>query len=173
MVGRTAVTAIDELLAKQTIYELCATYMHGLDRLQMDVVRGVFHDDATTDYGNYEGGPDGFIDYARAFLETLRGTHHLMGQALIDVDKDVAFGEVYFQAFHRVPGDPDEDLFISGRYVDRYERRSGAWRIAHRTLLTDWARRETAADQSMRPGYVRGARGDDDLANRRVELRQR
>lgn len=168
---------LDELLAKQEISELCATYMHGLDRLQMDVVRSVFHDDATTDYGTYTGSPDGFVEYALDFLQTVRSTQHLMGQAQIDVEGDIAFGEIYFQAHHRVPrGSPrqgDRDLFIAGRYVDRYERRGSAWKIAHRTLLTDWARSDAVSDQTMRPGYLRGARGIDDLANRRGELRSR
>ena len=41
---------LDELLAKQEITDLVGTYMRGLDRLDRELLRSTFHDDATTDY---------------------------------------------------------------------------------------------------------------------------
>ena len=34
---------------------------------------------------------------------------------------------------------------VNSRYVDRFERRDGDWRIAHRVALTDSARTNTVA----------------------------
>ncbi len=166
---------IEQLLIKQQIQDLCADYAHGIDRLQMSRVRSVFFDDATTHYDGYSGDPDGFVTFAYDFLKDLVSTHHFLGQIKVDIDGDVAFGEVYFQAFHRIARKRgDEDLVIAGRYIDRYEQRAGIWRIAHRTLLTDWTRRTPAADTTPAPPLdTQGRRGDADLANRPEELRAR
>lgn len=66
----------------------------------------------------------------------------------IDLQGEEAFGEVYYQAFHRVKNKAGEqrDLFISGRYVERYERRDGIWKTPYRSELVDWVREEAAAD---------------------------
>ena len=90
------------------------------------------------------------------------------------MEGDIAFGEIYFQAFHRIVQDgAEQDLFISGRYVDRYERRAGVWKIAHRSELVDWARTEPAADDWLKatPEVLVGHRGDADLSNQRNRLR--
>ena len=71
---------IEDLLAKQEIVELSGTYMHGLDRLHRESLRGVFHDDATTDYGFFQGGPDDFVDMAFGALSDHDDNHHMLGQ---------------------------------------------------------------------------------------------
>ena len=168
---------IEDLLAKQEIAELSGTYMHGLDRLHRESLRGVFHDDATTDYGFFQGGPDDFVDMAFGALSDHDDNHHMLGQINIRLDGEVAFGEVYFQAFHRVTNEAGEkeDLFISGRYVDRYEQRNGVWKIAHRSEVNDWARTEPAADTYFQSNTasLRGARFPDDLICDVEKLRKR
>jgi len=133
---------------KIEIADLSSNYMRGLDRLDAETERSVFWDDAYCAYGIYEGGPDGFIEYCQAGLATHAANHHFIGQVNIELDGNEAFGEVYYQAFHRVKNDAgeDRDLFISGRYVDRYERRDEVWKIAYRSELVDWVREVAAAD---------------------------
>ena len=167
---------VDELLAKQEIADLVATYMRGLDRLDRELLRSTFHDDATTDYGFFQGGPDAFADMAYNALREHLANHHMIGQTLIDVEGDVAFGEIYFQAFHRIVADGEErDLFISGRYVDRYEKRDGVWKIAFRSEVNDWARNDPATDDyfTATPDSLRGARKPDDASYQRDALRTR
>ena len=163
------------LADKQEIYELSCTYMRGQDRLDPETHRSVFWDDAWCSYGIYEGGPDGFVEFAQKALAPHRGNHHMIGQVQIDVQGDEAFGEVYYQAFHRlIASDGSErDLFISGRYVDRYERRDGVWKIAYRSELVDWARDEPAADASFRNSrMLAGARKPDDALYDRERMRE-
>ena len=165
---------LDVLLSRQEIYDLSCRYLRAQDRLMPELHRSVFWDDATTDYGFYRGGPDGFVAFAQNALKDHRANHHMMGQALIEMEGDVAFGEIYFQAFHRIiDSGAESDLFVSGRYVDRYERRDGVWKIAHRTELVDWARTEPAADGGLKgaPEVLVGARGDQDLSNQRSRVR--
>ena len=167
---------LDALISRQEIYDLCCRYLRAQDRLMPSLHRSVFWDDATTDYGFYRGGPEAFVTFAQTALKHHLANHHMMGQALIELEGDVGFGEIYFQAFHRVvENGAEQDLFISGRYVDRYERRDGVWKIAHRSELVDWARTEPAADGWLRatPEVLIGCRGDEDFSNQRDALRVR
>ena len=155
---------VAELFAKQEITDLVGRYMRGLDRLDKVLLRSTFHDDATTDYGFFQGGPDAFVEMAYNALQDHLANHHMIGQVNIDVEGDIAFGEVYFQAFHRIITDGEErDLFISGRYVDRYEKRNSEWKIAFRSEVIDWARNDAATDSYFRdtPESLRGGRMDD------------
>ena len=168
--------SIDELLAKQEITDLVGRYMRGLDRLDRQLLRSTFHDNASTDYGFFKGGPDAFVDMAYNALQDHLANHHMIGQVNIELEADnVAFGEVYFQAFHRIVSDGEErDLFISGRYVDRYEKRDGEWKIAFRSEVNDWARNDPATDDyfAATPDSLRGGRMDD-ASYQRAELRSR
>ena len=160
---------IETLLAKQEITDLVSRYMRGLDRLDKSLLRSTFYDDANTDYGFFKGGPDDFVDMAHNALKEHLANHHMIGQCLIDVEGDVAFGEIYFQAFHRIITDGEErDLFIAGRYVDRYERRvtedgKAQWKIAFRSEVNDWASNHPATDHYFKatPDSLRGGRLDD------------
>ena len=160
---------------KLEITDLSSNYMRGLDRLDGELERSVFWDDAHLSYGIYEGGPDGFVDYCMNALRTHDSNHHFIGQVNIDLQGDEAFGEVYYQAFHWVKNEAgeDRDLFISGRYVDRYERRGGVWKIAYRSELVDWVREEAAADAWFKGSQmIVGARKPDDPLYQREAMRK-
>ena len=53
------------------------------------------------------------------------------------------------------------DIFISGRYIDKLEKRNGEWKILKRQGVHDWVRFEPATDKGWRegPGPAPG-RGD-------------
>lgn len=155
---------IESLLAKQEIWELSCAYTRGLDRLDPTLLRSVFLPEAYCEYGFYNGSVDGFVELAMNALREHADNHHMLGQALIEVEGEEAFGEVYFHAYHKVPADAGfEDLIIAGRYLDRYEKREGAWRIAYRSERNDWSR--TTPTQSpyfeQAPEGLRGGRRDD------------
>ena len=86
---------VAELLAKQEIFELSVRYMRGLDRLDRALQLPLFHDDATTDYGFFQGSGAAFVDFAQNALKDHLANHHMLGQALIEVDGDRAVGEIY------------------------------------------------------------------------------
>lgn len=167
---------IDELLSWHAIYRLSCDYMRGQDRLLPELHRSVFHDDATTDYGPFKGSGDEFVAFAQDILRPHLANHHMMGQVNIDIEGDTAFGEVYFQAFHRIvdeAGD-EQDFWVAGRYVDRYERRGGTWKIAHRSELVDWLRSEPAGDAALRTmAWPLGDRAPRDLSCDRQAMRVR
>lgn len=167
-------TPIDVLIAKDAIRDLHARYMRAQDRLDEEMHLSCFWPDSTTDYGIFQGSGEEFVRFAQDLLKTHQANHHLIGQSLIEVEGDVAFGEVYYFAFHRIEAEgAPQDMIISGRYVDRYERRGGEWKFAHRSELVDWARMEPAADGFLADmtGMVMGARGDADRSAQRDWLR--
>lgn len=165
---------LDELLSKQDIYERVCDYMRAQDRLEPELHHSVFWDDARTDYGIFKGSGAGFVEFAQGVLAPHKMNQHLIGQVRIDIEGEIAFGEVYFIAYHRLEmNGEDTDLIIAGRYVDRYERRQGVWKIAFRSELVDWARSDKAADGFLKgsPQSLLGARGAADLSSQRDWLR--
>src|SRR6476469_9276615 len=56
-------------------------------------------------------------------------------------DDHGAYGECHWTGWYRFrQGDDVVDQVSNGRYLDRYERRNGEWRIQHRTCVSDWNR---------------------------------
>lgn len=43
----------------------------------------------------------------------------------------------------------DEDVFVGGRYIDKFERRDGEWKIAKRQGVHDWFRFEPANEKGQ------------------------
>lgn len=169
---------LQRLLDKQEIYELVCRYCRGLDRLDHALLRSVYHDDATDHRGFFTGDADTFCKFAIDVLSPMGGTTHTLGNVLIEFDEagdgTVAFGECYFTAWHRTDEDGlAKDFIVGGRYVDRYEKRDGVWKIAHRSELNDWTQTVPAADSWLRktPEALRGAPAPDDLTYDRDTLR--
>ena len=56
----------------------------------------------------------------------------------IEIEGDAAVGESYVIAYQQTAGEAPQDVMTGGRYIDRYERRDGEWKISHRTFVMDW-----------------------------------
>ena len=161
--------AIQTLLDKQAIYELSCRYMRGLDRLDADLLLSVFWEDAYCEYGFINDGAPTFIVFAISALRDHESNHHMIGNTLIDLEGDEAFGEVYFHAYHKVKSDNGfDDLIVAGRYLDRYERRDGVWKMAYRSERVDWSRTTPTQDPyyQMMPDSLVGGRLDDAVYDR-------
>ncbi len=154
-------TALQGLIDKQQISDVIHTYCRAADRLDIDLFHTVFWDD-----GVYDGGPAS--GPASSFIPALLGdvvrnmfaaSQHCVSNILIELDGDVAYAETYLVAFHlshptaasraallgqenaAAAGYADDQVieFILGaRYIDRFERRNGAWRISKRKLVPEW-----------------------------------
>lgn len=133
---------VQDLLAKQAIHEVLLRYCRGLDRLDGDLIRDCYHPDATDDHGLFNGLGEDFVPYALPHLETMRGTSHYLLSALIEVHGDTAASESHLVVYHRMPSKSGQetDHVVGLRYIDRFDRRDGVWRISHRHLVYDWSR---------------------------------
>jgi hypothetical protein len=167
--------ALEVLLAKQEIYELACLYSRGLDRLDRDLLRSVFFDDAYCEYGFINGSADEFTDYAINALTGHESNQHMIGNALFDLDGDEAFGEVYFNAYHKVKSDTGyDDIIIAGRYLDRYEKRDGQWKFAYRSERVDWSRTQPTQDPYFEqvPNSLFGSRQDDGVYDKEARRKK-
>jgi ketosteroid isomerase-like protein len=131
-------TTLEMLIAKAEITEALAAYCRAVDRIDMELGRSVFHEDAIADYGPmFQGTGHGFMEFVRTAHLSMQTHGHHIGGITIHVDGDRAGSECYVIARLRTAG-PDgalTDIVSHGRYVDRWERRDGTWRITHRRYL--------------------------------------
>ena len=72
----------------------------------------------------------------------------------------------------RMKGSEPFNLIVVGRHFDKYERRNGEWRFAHRSLCVDWVQVFPAGNASIDVvGAVqRGKMGKDDPFYSRLDL---
>ena len=162
--------ALQDLLDKQAITELVHRYCHAADRHDHALMRTLYHEDAIDEHGPFAQGPAmEFIDKLPEIQKPMRILQHHVTTVNIRLDGDYAEGEIYVLAFHQVDSeDSPHDLLIGGRYFDKYERREGSWKFAHRSVVADWARAanpsEVALDHPMLEGAHIGQPGPDDPA---------
>jgi hypothetical protein len=161
---------LDQLASRAEITEVVLRYCRGIDRCDEALLRSCFHPDARHRHGSFDGASADFCTFA---LETVRAvvfTHHQLGPVSIELDGDVAHTETYFTSLHRfgpIPppgGQPHEERFAGGRYIDRFARREGVWKIAERRGISEWLRYEAASDRGFWDGPTeqRGRRDRSD-----------
>jgi hypothetical protein len=125
------------------IQDALARYARGIDRRDWETLRSAYHPDAEIDQADYKGGIDGLIQFIAPRHNLVEQSMHMLTNILIEFDgDDRALVETYYLAFlrGRRPEDPEGALIETralGRYLDRFERRAGQWRIARRTVVFD------------------------------------
>ncbi len=144
---------VQALLDRQAIRDVVLRYCRGIDRLDLELVRSCYHADATDEHGTFTGTRDEYVDWVGGVLNRFTGTMHVVANQLVELDGDRARSETYGVAYHH--GDPPDDHrrnFTTGfRYVDRFERRGGEWRIAARVAVREWTHRVTPEQQWLIP----------------------
>jgi len=140
----SADSLLQQLLDREAIRDCLYRFCRGIDRIDEGALRSAYWPDGTGRHGAFVGGGTAFIEATLANLRRAGArTNHLLGNILIDLRGDVAGVESYFRTTLGgvdSEGKPLETL-LSGRYVDRFERRHGEWRVAHRTVVYDWVHR--------------------------------
>jgi hypothetical protein len=136
-----------ELIDRSQIHAVLVRYARGIDRRDAVLVRSCFHDDAVEEHGTFSGSAMDFVDFVMPRLRNFQMTSHNLCNIWIETRGPVAVAETYFLALHVFVTDgaaPKPDLFLAGRYVDRFEKRAAGWRIAHRQLVCDYVRESAA-----------------------------
>jgi len=141
-----------DMATRQTLRDLVATLARATDRADPGLMLSAMHPDAAMD-----SGLDGVgADYARALTEMIRAhltrCFHSIGTQYFEIDGDRAAGESYVIAYSRTVG---EETQTGGRYLDRFERRDGVWKLASRRFVQDWAMTRPAGDDAgLAGGYA-------------------
>lgn len=127
---------IDVALSKQALHDLSMAYARGVDRVDVELLRSIFHEDSTVISGVFNGNGHDFAREITKFIPAnLVRAFHSVANEWFEVDGDRAIGESY--AIATVTAG-DNDAITGGRYVDTYERRNGVWKILSRTFVYDW-----------------------------------
>lgn len=126
------------LLDKSELSDLVMKYARYIDRRDPIALRTLYHDDATEDRGEmFQGSIDDFIAWTSKAASTFELTMHRIWNMLFEIDGDKAQGEIYAEAYHRTKPPDQQDVVVTGRYLDHYEKRQGTWKISYRTSTTD------------------------------------
>lgn len=129
---------LEGLLDRHDIVDCLARFSRGIDRFDRELFLSAFHPDAIIDAGAFVGGPEDLYDWASGLHE--RGqtsTRHYLLNHTCEIEDGVAHAETYYLFSGR--NRDDTNWVAGGRYVDRLELRSGAWRIALRCNALEWS----------------------------------
>lgn len=135
---------LEELEARTAIEDCLKRFARAVDRQDWKAARAMYHDDAFDDHGFFKGPPDAFLAHiARLHAEQDHSMHFNTNVLIEFSSRERAFVETYVLVFQRFrPGSPNVPAGSAGlrnvacaRYLDRFERRAGEWRVAHRTLV--------------------------------------
>ena len=128
--------AVQELLDKQAIREVTMRYCRGADRCDPALISSAYHPDARDERPGQEmTGETVGAEVVDSLRRAMQSTNHQIGTQLIEVNGDSAVGETYSSGRHVLAD--GRRLHSSTRYLDRFERRNGEWRIIHRLVVTD------------------------------------
>lgn len=168
---------------REAIRDVLAAYAHAIDRRRWEMMERLFHTDATFRFGLVQGDWRSFVDQARAIIDPCLATQHQLGQTLFGFEGDsLCHTETYMTAMHTIPPGypmtaafPDKGVIysgiVAGRYVDRFEKRGGVWRIAKRVVVMDWnlnqPSTEIRSEGMFRTLQVNGSRDRQDPIYRR------
>jgi hypothetical protein len=133
--------ALVGLLAEHDIRRVLLTYARGIDRRDRDLVESCYWPDAQDWHGTFRGTRDEFLDWVMPLLARQTMTMHNLANIMIDLETpDTAGVETYGVAYHSggKPGDIRWNYAAGFRYVDRFAKRDGQWRIADRITVIEW-----------------------------------
>jgi SnoaL-like domain len=147
---------------RQEIEQKIRLYCRAIDRLDVELLKSIYHPDGVDLHGNFEGNAHEFATFILKRIADLTSYgFHSTTQSIIDVDGDVAAAETIYIAYHRIfPGwdsiktyfgetyanaaraagtlEREHENSCGGRYIDRFEKRNGDWKIAHRRITNEW-----------------------------------
>jgi len=133
-------TDLAALLDQAEITRQLTRYCRAMDRCDAALAYSVFAQNAVADYGTmYQGTGHGFVDFALQAHQALLVHTHQLGNCLIELAGEHAGSETYVTMTARADaGGKLFDMRSLGRYVDRWAKRDGIWRITHRQYIHEF-----------------------------------
>ena len=126
---------------RELIRELPQRYAYGIDTMDFDVVRSVFHPDCQVSGTLESDSLEPYLEGIEEGLEQWEATLHLMGNQYVRVDGDRGSVETWAVAYHmEADGSPLDDLVLGLRYQDQVVRDGDGWKIIARNTVKQWHR---------------------------------
>jgi hypothetical protein len=146
------------LLDERDIRNVIDRYARSASRGDFELFKSCFHDDAVDHHApSFEGKISEFYEvFERASDSIGEVCQYFMCNLLIELDGDVAHTEC--QAFspkvlHEKSYNGDKVMRFSGaRYLHRFERRNGVWKIAECWWVPDWGLFQSVPPQLQKIG---------------------
>ncbi|WP_417207927.1 nuclear transport factor 2 family protein [Antarctobacter sp.] len=153
------IEALDREVTRQRdceeIRQAMYAYARGVDRADAALFEAAFHDDAYDDHGNFRGDKAQTVATLRRSGQNpeVKASMHHIGNILIDLEGNFANVESYFVAYQRREvGDRTYTRSRAGRYLDRFEKRDGRWRVLRRRVVDDWSRLDEVGQTAREVG---------------------
>lgn len=166
MTDQELLKKVDELSSKEAIREVVYRVDRGIDRVDVDLLRTAFHSDGKVQWLSPE--PVTVADWlgnVSKIKQMTRQAQHMIGNVLIDLKGDTANVESYEITRHlTLFGEEWKDLIYSARYLDKFSRRDGEWKIDFRFKIMDWMRILEGSDSAWDNAPFKGVRGPEDLS---------
>ena len=180
---------IQECIDRSAIQNVLGLYCRAIDRLDVELLKSVYHPDGADDHGAINANAHEFADSIIAMLkEACVYTMHTVTHSVIDCGENEARAESYYIAAHTVGAgeesilrvfgaaylqeqrearriDQRHEFLCSGRYLDQFHKRDGCWKIFRRKMTLEWGvcRPEAMVSEGMPAAFrVTGSRDRGD-----------
>ncbi|MET9090067.1 nuclear transport factor 2 family protein [Streptomyces sp. NPDC004237] len=162
---------VRHLMDRTAILDCVSRHARGHDRFDSDLLTAAYTEDGVDEHGRSINPGPRYAAWANSTHSAGAQLHtHNITTHTCDIDGDQAHCESY--VFVALLGhDGTSAQLISGRYLDRLERRDGEWRIAVRRSTVEWT---MSGDASMlkapffkQQGFLKGTRDRKDLSYHR------
>ncbi len=164
---------IDEMQARVEIEDTIKRFIRGIDRQDWDLALSTYHEGAIDEHGFFNGPAPEFIRVCAQAHAKQQHSMHLMTNSLIEFSaRNKAMVETYCLVFQRfgaeekgvAPGSRGLRKMATARYLDTFEQRAGAWRVAHRKMIFGDIQAEQISDTvGFPPGFTEQRHGMEDF----------
>lgn len=162
---------VQYLMDRTQIMDCIAQHARGHDRFDVELLTAAYHPDVVDEHGHaINAGPE-YAEWANKVHAAGAELHtHNITTHTCKIDGDTAHCESYVIVALLDRGG-DTARFISGRYIDRLEKRDGQWKIALRRSTVDVLLQGDAAVLKApifkEQGYAKGLRDERDVSYQR------
>jgi hypothetical protein len=171
---------LQRLADRMAIQDCLHRYARGIDRRNWDFLASAFHPGAKLDQGDFKGTIEEMIEAVKLRHAEIKQSAHLLTNILVEFDSPHgAVVESYYLAYLRnatlpatmrsallgpdAPETGEIDMRSLGRYVDRFEKRDGQWKIAQRVCIAETLTGQAAPEgATLSPAWVMANRDPDD-----------
>jgi hypothetical protein len=124
---------------REQLKHLYRRYAFGVDSVDMELVRSVFHPDCVVVGTLEEGSLDDYLEGLEEGLLMYDATMHFKGNQYIEIEGDRGRVETWVVGYHmEAPGSPLEHLVLGLRYEDDVVRVGDGWKIIRRAAKLQW-----------------------------------